>query len=92
MAASRPEGVQVDLAEFGRSLGLGSGIGRNSVMSRTVERLVAFGVAAWDGDELLVRQAVPPLSARQLSRLSPALVGLHRHLVAVRTPVVGVDR
>lgn len=92
LTAARPEGVQVDLAEFGRSLGLGAGIGRNSVMSRTVERLVSFGVAAWDGDDLLVRQKVPPLSARQLSRLSPALVGLHRRLVATRTPEVGVER
>jgi len=92
LAAARPEGVEVDLAEFGRSLGLGSGSGRSSVISRSIERLVTFGVAAWDGDALLVRQAVPPLSPRQLSRLSPALVGLHRRLVAPRTPEVGVER
>jgi hypothetical protein len=81
MVTARPDGVAIDLAEFGLSLGLGSGIGSNSSIVRTVKRLVSFRVAAWQGNDLLVRRVVAPLTMRQLARLSPSLVALHHRIV-----------
>lgn len=65
------EAVPVNVADLSRSLGLGAGIGRNSIMARTLNRLVHFGVARWMGqDGLAVRRALAPVPARQLARLS----------------------
>ncbi len=78
------EGVAVDLAELGASIGLGSGVSPNSSIVRTVKRLVSFSVAAWQGNDLLVRRVVAPLTMRQLGRLSPSLVALHHRMVDSR--------
>ncbi len=78
---AHPEGVAVDLAEFGASIGLGSGVSPNSSIVRTIKRLVSFSVAAWQGDDLLVRRVVAPLTMRQLGRLSPSLVALHHRMI-----------
>jgi hypothetical protein len=60
----------LDVADLSLSLGLGEGLGRNAMMSRTLARLVAFDVARRYGDTLAVRLALPDLPERRLSRLS----------------------
>jgi hypothetical protein len=60
----------VDVADLSLSLGLGEGLGRNAMMSRTLARLVAFDAARRQGDVLAVRLALPDLPARRLDRLS----------------------
>ena len=60
----------LDVVDFSVSLGLGEGLGRNAMMSRTLARLVAFDAARRHGDTLAVRLALPDLPARRLSRLS----------------------
>lgn len=60
----------LDVADFSLSLGLGEGLGRNAMVSRTLARLVAFEAARRHDDTLAVRLALPDLSARRLSRLS----------------------
>jgi hypothetical protein len=42
-------------------------------------------MAAWQGEDLLVRRTVGPLTARQLQRLEPPLRQLHERLLAART-------
>ena len=49
LASARPGGVEVDVAELGASLGLGTGIGKNSTIVRTLARLVSFDMARWGG-------------------------------------------
>lgn len=83
--SAEPDGVEVNLAELAASLGVGGGTGRNSMVMRCIRRMVSFGVAAWSGDELLVRRAVGPLTARQLSRVPERLVALHHSLTAPRS-------
>ena len=80
-ATACPDGVDVALVELSGSLGLGWASGRSSTVQRTLRRLVMFGLAQWT-DELAVRTLVPPLSARQLTRLAPGLTRVHDRMVA----------
>ena len=64
-------GSEVDCADLARSLGLGDGLGHNGPLSRSLARMVAFGVATRPSEGVLaVRRALPDASARQLARLS----------------------
>jgi hypothetical protein len=80
VAAARPEGVRVNVAELAVSLGLGAGIGKNSPIVRTLRRLERFGLARRSGDVFLVRRAVGALPECQVSRLPAALAAFHRQM------------
>jgi hypothetical protein len=67
----------VDAIEFGRSLGLGP-----SATGRTIARLLQFGMARVTSDGLGVHTRVAPLSARQLSRITPLTRRAHDRLLA----------
>ena len=73
-----PGGFDLDLAETARSIGLSDRSSRHSPFLRAVNRTVQFGMAKLTGSEdLAVRRRVPPLTYRQVSRLSPALQEPH---------------
>jgi hypothetical protein len=75
----QPEGYDVSLAETARQLGLANRGGRNSPFVRAVTRTVQFDLAQPEsGDTLAVRRRVPPLTQRQVQRLSPALQESHQ--------------
>jgi hypothetical protein len=80
------DGVEVPLTVLSRELGLGLGVRRHSPVTRTVCRLITFGLAAvipWEqGDHLAVRLALPPLTRRQTTRLPEHLQA--RHLMAMQ--------
>ena len=81
LVEARPEGIAVDLVDLARSLGLGEGLGKNSLMMRTLDRLVRFGVARWEGDALAVRRRLAPVPERQVAaRLSASAARAHAHL------------
>ena len=84
-----PDGYDIDIAELGHSLGLGSGAGRSSSIFRTTARLVTFGLARWEGNAttLAVLRKAPPLASRHLRRLSPRLQHVHSGLLARRDSV-----
>ncbi len=84
--AATPGGVRIPTAELARSIGVSAGTGRNSVIVRTLNRLVMFGVARWEGDGLAVRRSLAPLPARHLLRLSPALRHAHDRVVSAQAP------
>jgi hypothetical protein len=74
--------VSVDVWELGRSLGLGSAIGRNNKISLTLQRLAHFGFAEpCAPGELDVYTEAPPLSERQLNRVPMWTRGLHEQLL-----------
>jgi hypothetical protein len=78
-----PEGYDLDLVELARSLGLGTGVSRNAPVSRTLGRLCAFGLATAPAERTIaVRRKAPPLTARQLERLTPRLKRVHASLMA----------
>ena len=81
--AHAPGGYTLDLAEAARMLGIGHRGGRNGPMSRTLERCCAFGATRLDhGHQLLVRESLATLGARQVARLPQTLQ--QRHATAVR--------
>ena len=73
-----PLGFDLDLAETARSIGLSDRSSRHSPFLRAVNRTVQFGLAQLSGpEELCVRRRLPPLTYRQVQRLSPALQERH---------------
>jgi hypothetical protein len=74
-----PEGFELPLAETARQLGLGDRGGRHSPFLRAMARTIQFDLAQAQGEGILaVRRRVPPLSRRQVMRLSPALQEAHQ--------------
>jgi hypothetical protein len=75
-----PTGFEMPLGETARALGLGDPGGRNSAFFRTLNRMVQFDLARVTGpSELEVMRRLPPLSRRQVARLSPALQEAHEY-------------
>ena len=75
--------VSVDVGDLGRSLGLGSAVGRNTKISRTLQRVVHFGFGEpCAPGELDVYTEVPPLSERQLARVPMWTRVLHEQLLS----------
>lgn len=69
-----PDGYDFDVAELAGALGLGTGVGAHSSIARTLRRIAAFHLAVFVDDmTYAVRRRIPPLSARQVTRLSPCL-------------------
>ena len=78
-----PTGFRVDLADTARALGLGEGVGKNSMVWRTIDRLITFHLAQSFGDrQLAVRTHLPPLTQRQLSRLPRSVQLAHDAFIA----------
>jgi hypothetical protein len=80
-AEFNPNGVCVDLQDLAISIGLGTGIGRQSALVRSLDRLTRFGAARWAGSDLQVRRALAPLPASQVARLSDTTRQLHEEYV-----------
>jgi hypothetical protein len=81
-ASCRP--AQVDLVDLAVSLGVGEGIGRNSIVVRALARLELFDVARWDGGRFAVRTALPVLPSRHVRRLSASARAVHERLTQTR--------
>lgn len=73
-----PDGFEMVVGETARAIGLGDRGGRNSPFLRTLNRLVQFDLARVSGpSELIVLRLLPPLTTRQVARLSPVLQEAH---------------
>jgi len=73
-------GYVLDLATLGREIGLGAGTGRNSLVVRTLARLVDFHLAEIADNRLGVHTSLPPLTRRQAARLPDHLARRHADL------------
>jgi hypothetical protein len=79
LAAARPSTL-IDMPDLAASLGLGTELGPNSTISRTVVRVVWFDAARRAGDTLVVRTALADLPARRVARLPASARLAHQHL------------
>ncbi len=78
-----PNGLDLDLVETARSLGLGERMGKNSSFRRALQRLRTFELARPHGPQAMaVRIHIPPLPLRHLSRLPMSLQASHRRWLA----------
>ncbi|HXY43639.1 MAG TPA: hypothetical protein VEH29_05600 [Acidimicrobiales bacterium] len=79
-----PGGLELDLEELARALGLGERSGPNAPFARTIKRCVDFEMAEWRPEALAVRRHLPPLARRHLRRLPESLQDRHaREIEAV---------
>ena len=70
-----PGGVELDVEDTARSLGLGERLNQNSPFARTIKRCVDFEMADWRGAGLLAtRLRLPPLPRRHARRLPASLL------------------
>ena len=84
-----PEGIDLDIAEFAHSLGLGHADGAHSPLARTLARLDRFGIARWDPEAstLTVPVEMQPVTDRWLYKLPESSRSLHHSLKAtLRAP------
>jgi hypothetical protein len=87
LLAENPRGVSVDLVDLSRSLGVGprgtdGELGRNAPVRRTMDRLVQFRLAAWQGDDRLgVLTKVPAVSRHHAERLCQPVQVTHERLL-----------
>ncbi len=88
LANSRPA-TAIDSTDLAVSLGLGEGLGRNAPISRTLNRMAAFGAAVRSGDTLAVRRALPDIPQRMLGRLSYTARLAHQHWAQLAPAVAG---
>src|ERR671910_976 len=73
-----PEGYTLDLDECATALGLGRYRGSSGAFPRTIARCCQFGASRLTGASTLeVRRRLPPLTRRQVVRLSPILQADH---------------
>ncbi|MGA2530115.1 MAG: hypothetical protein ABSG36_13255 [Acidimicrobiales bacterium] len=69
-----PDGVELDVEDTARALGLGERLGQNSPFARTIKRCVDFDMAEYRGPKVLAaRVHLPPLARRHLRRLPESL-------------------
>jgi hypothetical protein len=84
LAASRPA-TAIDTADLATSLGLGDRLGRNAAISRTLGRMVSFGVAVRTDETIAVRRALPDIPERMVGRLSHTARLAHQHWSSAAT-------
>jgi hypothetical protein len=89
-----PGGFDLEPASFARCLGLGDGTGRHAPVTRTLARLVDFGMARLGVDTVAIRRRFPPLPARHVERLPERLARQHAAHIALveRTARPGTGR
>ena len=87
LATASPSTI-IDMADLAASLGLGTNLGPNSAMSRTVNRLVLFDGARRAGNTLAVRLALPDMLPTRLARLPVSVRIAHQHLGGSHQPVL----
>lgn len=73
-----PDGFDLVCREWAAELGLGMKGGKHGPFWRAVERACRFRAAQRNGELLVVRRRLPPLSSRQVERLPSHLREQHR--------------
>ncbi|MDQ6741278.1 MAG: hypothetical protein M3021_13190 [Actinomycetota bacterium] len=86
---ANPDGLEIDLVDLSVSLGLGEGLGRHSLLAKSLGRLARFGAVDWRGEDLAVRRALAPLQERNAQRLSYSARRLHEEFTRQRDRTPG---
>jgi len=79
IVVTHPDGFLVDLPAIAGALGLGPDTGPNSSFTRSLGRLLMFGLVRVEGRHLEARAVIPPLPLKQVARLPHHLQVAHAH-------------
>jgi len=74
----QPDGFEFEATKWAAELGLGMKGGKHGPFWRSIERACRFNAAQRNGERLVVRRRLPPLSSRQVARLPEHLKHAHR--------------
>lgn len=80
--AAQPHGVEINLNDLARQMGMAFRPGRNSAFANALNRLTMFGLSHRTADGYAVLRRAPQVAERHLRRLDDDLQQLHRDFVA----------
>jgi hypothetical protein len=87
-----PAGVDLEMEDLAKALGLGERAGVNAPFARTLKRCVDFDMAQWRDESLAVRRHLPPLAGRHLRRLPESLQLQHARQAGLGRQATVTDR
>jgi len=73
-----PDGFELNPLEWAQAIGLGMKGGKNGPFWRAIDRACRFQLAQRNGELMVVRRRIAPLTIRQVKRLPPGLQVAHR--------------
>lgn len=88
----RKDGYELECAQWAQELGIGMRGGKNGPFWRAIDRTCRFGTAQRNGDLLMVRPLLPPLSMHQVVRLPDHLRISHQAQAANLHPSYGASQ
>ncbi|WP_395161491.1 hypothetical protein, partial [Ilumatobacter sp.] len=81
-------GIEIDLTELAREMGLSYTIGRSSPFAKAIQRLIMFGLAHNTPFGIAVRRSIPDVAHRHVRRMTDALQSRHAFDVAAPAPTL----
>lgn len=85
---ANPDGVEIDLTELAREMGLSYTIGRSSPFAKAIQRLMMFGLAHSTPFGIAVRRSIPDVAHRHVRRMTDVLQARHALDVAAPAPTL----
>jgi hypothetical protein len=90
--ATQAPGSTLDMADLARSFGLGTALGPNGPISRTLGRLAASDALQRAGEVLVVRRALPDMPYGLLAQQSASARAAHERLAHTHIAERAADR
>lgn len=87
-----PDGFEMEPLAWANELGLGMRGGKNSPFWRAIERCCRFNATTRQGNVLMARKKLAPLTLRQVERLPPHLQQAHHAWTARRLADHRIER
>jgi len=85
---THPGGIEIDLTELAREMGLSYTVGRSSPFAKAIQRLIMFGLAHNTPFGIAVRRSIPDVAHRHVRRMTDALQSRHAFDVAAPAPTL----
>lgn len=86
---TNPNGIEIDLTELAREMGLSYTVGRSSPFAKAIQRLMMFGLAHSTASGIAVRRSIPDVAHRHVRRMTDNLQA--RHAADLDAPAPTLD-
>jgi len=85
---TNPDGIEIDLTELAREMGLSYTVGRSSPFAKAIQRLMMFGLAHSTPFGIAVRRSIPDVAHRHVRRMTDSLQARHAADLAAPAPTL----